>query len=99
MVEQRLHTYRTNWTLLLVLQTVSPKRETIRACLDSVKRAARGLLHRINKMGHELQDNPVNPVNHVDNNHLTKCQIPYPAAPTNKINNNASPVITSLNFR
>ena len=31
MVEQRLHTYRTNWTLLLLLQTVSPKRETIRA--------------------------------------------------------------------
>lgn len=30
LVEQRLHTYRTNWTLLLLLQTVRPKRETIR---------------------------------------------------------------------
>ena len=28
-----------------------------------------------------------------------RCQIPYPAAPINNINNNASPIITSLNFR
>jgi hypothetical protein len=40
-----------------------------------------------------------NPVNPVYNNHLIKCQIPYPAAPTNNINNNARPIITSLNFR
>ena len=37
--EQRLHTVRTNWTLHCLLQTVCPKRETIRIATLTVKRA------------------------------------------------------------
>jgi hypothetical protein len=37
LVEQRLHTYRTNRTLLCLLQTPGPKRETIRMRALSVK--------------------------------------------------------------
>jgi len=61
MVEQRLHTYRTNWTLLLVLQTVSPKRETIRAWLDSVKRSAEEALGQDYKINRIHKINPVHP--------------------------------------
>jgi hypothetical protein len=37
LVEQRLHTYRTNQTLLCLLQTLGPKRETIKVGALDVK--------------------------------------------------------------
>ncbi len=40
MVEQRLHTYRTNWTLHCLISDFRPKRETIRMQGFTVKRTA-----------------------------------------------------------
>jgi hypothetical protein len=44
MVEQRLHTYRTNWTLHCLISDFRPKRETIRMQGFTVKREPREAL-------------------------------------------------------
>jgi hypothetical protein len=59
MVEQRLHTYRTNWTLRCLISDFRPKRETIRMQGFTVKRtAATPKAFANSSPGLEHRDNP-----------------------------------------